>query len=124
LLAQPVRRFAGACRNDGQRTLEIVVVEDIEGVMAAITRLIHAPNDVGDGAAVNPFPGKDPTTPGSLNDVIKRPQVVRELNEDDLLDWNVARYSNEVPLTRTWNESTARPTFSRSACLIASQAAG
>jgi hypothetical protein len=40
--------------------LAIVIVENLKIVIAEISRLVDAPNEVGDAHAVNPFPGKDP----------------------------------------------------------------
>jgi CheY-like chemotaxis protein len=55
VLAEPQRRAARALRHHGQRDLLVVVVEDLEAVVAPVAQRVQAPHQVGQRLAVHAF---------------------------------------------------------------------
>ena len=63
----PVDRAARAVSHHRQRKLPIVVVKNLEAVVAAITHRVQAPNQRGDLFAVHAFAGEDTVVTRSLD---------------------------------------------------------
>ena len=117
-----------ACRDDRERKLHVVVVEDFEAVVPPVADRVEATDQLGDVRAVDALAGKDAKMARGVHSLIGRadllPHEVGKLHEQDLLGVDLVQRLERVLVASMWYESTASPRFARSARCTRSHACG
>src|SRR5262249_3595786 len=85
LRAQPGCCLPPTCGDRRRREMCVIIVDDVERVGAAIAGALDPANQLDDGCVVISFRRKDSPMASRLNEIVEVPEIVRELDEKDLV---------------------------------------